>query len=29
MQWLSVAEHRIKTRQDNRVCRYLRKIPKE
>lgn len=29
MQWLSVAEHRVKTRQDNRVCRYLRKIPKE
>ena len=29
MQWLSVADHRIKTRQDVRVCRYLRKIPKE
>ena len=26
MQWLSVADHRIKTRQDVRVCRYLRKI---
>jgi len=29
MQWLTVAEHRIKTRADLRVCRYLRKIPKE
>lgn len=29
MQWLSVADHRAKTRQDLRVCRYLRKIPKE
>ena len=29
MQWLSVADHRIKTRQDVRVCRYLRAIPKE
>ncbi|MDO9277658.1 MAG: HNH endonuclease signature motif containing protein [Polaromonas sp.] len=26
LQWLSVADHRTKTRQDNRVCRYLRKI---
>lgn len=26
MQWLTVAEHRAKTRQDVRVCRYLRKI---
>ena len=25
MQWLSVADHRIKTRQDVRVCRYLRR----
>lgn len=30
MQWLSVDDHRLKTRQDLRVCRYLRKIiPKE
>lgn len=29
MQWLSVVDHRAKTRQDLRVCRYLRKIPKE
>ena len=26
MQWLSIEEHRVKTRQDVRVCRYLRKI---
>lgn len=26
MQWLSVEDHRIKTRQDVRVCRYLRRI---
>ena len=26
MQWLSVEDHRTKTRQDVRVCRYLRKI---
>ena len=26
MQWLSVKEHRVKTRGDLRVCRYLRKI---
>lgn len=26
MQWLSVVDHRVKTRADNRVCRYLRKI---
>lgn len=25
MQWLSIEEHRAKTRQDVRVCRYLRK----
>lgn len=29
MQWLSIEDHRLKTRQDLRVCRYLRKIPKE
>ena len=29
MQWLSIADHRIKTRQDVRVCRYLRKINAE
>ena len=29
MQWLSVADHRAKTRQDLRVCRYLRKIPRD
>lgn len=29
MQWLSIEEHRAKTRQDNRVCRYLRKVPKD
>jgi hypothetical protein len=27
MQWLTVADHRVKTRADLRVCRYLRKIP--
>lgn len=27
MQWLSVDDHRVKTRADLRVCRYLRKIP--
>lgn len=27
MQWLTVEAHRAKTRQDLRVCRYLRKIP--
>jgi hypothetical protein len=26
MQWLSVADHRTKTRQDVRVCRYLRRV---
>ena len=26
MQWLSVADHRVKTRQDVRLCRYERKI---
>ncbi len=26
MQWLSVADHRAKTRQDVRVCRYLRRV---
>lgn len=29
MQWLSADDHRIKTRQDLRVCRYLRKIIKK
>lgn len=29
MQWLTIDEHRVKTRSDVRVCRYLRKIPKE
>lgn len=29
MQWLSIEDHRVKTRQDVRVCRYLRKIPKK
>lgn len=29
MQWLTVADHRVKTQQDVRVSRYLRKIPKE
>lgn len=28
MQWLSVADHQVKTRQDVRVCRYLKKIHK-
>jgi hypothetical protein len=27
MQWLTLADHRTKTRADLRVCRYLRKIP--
>jgi hypothetical protein len=26
MQWLSVSEHKTKTRKDVRVCRYLRMI---
>jgi hypothetical protein len=26
MQWLSVSDHRVKTRQDVRVCRYLRRV---
>jgi hypothetical protein len=26
MQWLTVVDHKAKTRQDLRVCRYLRKI---
>ena len=26
MQWLTIKEHRVKTRADLRVCRYLRKI---
>jgi hypothetical protein len=26
MQWLSVEDHRVNTRADNRVCRHLRKI---
>jgi hypothetical protein len=29
MQWLSVSDHRVKTRGDVRVCRYLRKIPND
>jgi hypothetical protein len=29
MQWLSVEDHRVKTRADLRVCRYLRKIHAE
>ncbi|MDO8775709.1 MAG: hypothetical protein Q7K57_44810 [Burkholderiaceae bacterium] len=29
LQWLTVVDHRTKTRQDLRVCRYLRKIPQE
>lgn len=28
MPWLSVAAHRVKTRQDLLVCRFLRKMPK-
>lgn len=26
MQWLTVEDHRVKTRQDLRVCRYLRRV---
>lgn len=29
MQWLSIQEHRVKTRADLRVCRYLRRIDQE